>query len=90
MNEVVKQLDALLERLDRGVSDERSNDERGPDAIDAILARPARETGVRRLHDDPAIMAFRRELVDGLVRIDTLRKFLDVLSSLVGGAWPSK
>ena len=49
------------------------------DAIDRILARPARRTRVRSLRDHPAIIGFRRELEDDLVRADSVRQVLGLI-----------
>ena len=49
------------------------------DAIDRALARSARRTRVRSLRDHPAIIGFRRELEDDLVRADTVRQVLGLI-----------
>ncbi len=45
-------------------------------AIDRIMARPARRARVHFLRDHLAIIGFRWELQDGLVRADTVRQVL--------------
>jgi len=56
---------------------------RAPDAIDAALAAPSRTTSVSSLRDDPAIVAFRRELIDGMIRADTAHRLLSLLSTIL-------
>lgn len=56
---------------------------RAPDAIDDILASPPRATNVRSLRDDPVIVSFRRELMNGMIRADTAHKLLGLLSTLL-------
>ena len=53
------------------------------DAIDDILDGRPRETGVRSLRDAPAVIAFRRELEDGLVRADTLHQVLGLVLAII-------
>ena len=54
------------------------------DAIDAVLASPARTTGVRSLRSSPEIEAFRQALVDGLIRADTVNRLLRLVNEVVG------
>ena len=54
------------------------------DAIEAVLASPARATAVRSLRDSPEIEAFRQALVDGLIRADTVNKLLGLINEIVG------
>ncbi len=89
MTEIVKQLDALLERIGAAGPSQTEpvplqEADAMPDAIDAVLAQPQRQTNVQRLQNDPAMAAFREELVNGLIRVDTVRQFLSVLSKAIG------
>jgi len=54
------------------------------DAIDAVLASPARTTAVRSLRSSPEIEAFRQALVDGLIRVDTVNQLLRLVNEVVG------
>ena len=58
------------------------------DAIDDALERPARQTQVVSLADSPVMAAFRSELSDGLIRIDTLNQVLRLIT-LVIERWPA-
>ncbi|MCK6485704.1 MAG: hypothetical protein HUU22_18185 [Phycisphaerae bacterium] len=53
------------------------------DAIDAVLSAPARTTDVRRLGDHPVMQTFRAELTDGLIRADTARQTIGLLTRLM-------
>lgn len=59
------------------------------DAIDAELARPARATGVVSLREAPEVEAFREELVNGLIRVDTVNRLLRLVNELVARAMVS-
>lgn len=54
------------------------------DAIDSVLAAPARNTAVRSLRRAPEIEAFRQALTDGLIRADTVNKLLRLVNEVVG------
>lgn len=54
------------------------------DAIDSVLASPARATAVRSLRSAPEIEAFRQALVDGLIRTDTVNQLLRLVNEVVG------
>lgn len=56
---------------------------RMPDAIDAELAAPARVTGVVSLREAPEIQAFRQELIDGLIRTDTVNQLLHLANTVI-------
>ena len=74
---LTEELDRLLDLLDQGV-------ERRPgsgDALDLILASPKRRTRVRSLRHDPTVEAFRRELTDGLIRVDTANRLLTLVNA---------
>ena len=85
-----RELDALIERLESVV---RAASAQGGDAIDKILASPGRETQVKSLRDSEVVSRFRRDLIDGLIRIDTanqlfrlIRTILDQLPLIAAGA----
>jgi len=89
--DAVKALDELIEQLDGADVDgaevaPESVGENDPatDAIDRVLGSQPRTTNVRSLKGDPAIEAFRRELVDGLIRVDTAGQLLRLVSQVVG------
>ena len=73
------ELDRLLQTLDDGI---RRRPETG-DAIDHILESTPRESRVRSLRHDPAVEAFRTELTDGLIRVDTANRLLNLVNTVV-------
>ena len=76
----------LTDELDRLMDVLEGEIERQPgsgDAIDLILASPQRATQVRSLRHDPVVEAFRRELTDGLIRVDTAGRLLNLVSTVV-------
>ena len=74
-------LTALLERLEENIPQPKRKD-----AIDAILAGEPRTTGVRSLRDHEVVQQFRRELSDGLIRVDTANKLLGLIRTVVEAA----
>lgn len=50
------------------------------DAIGAELSRPARTTAVVSLREAPEVEAFRNELIDGLIRADTVNQLLRLVN----------
>ena len=50
------------------------------DAIGQELSRPARTTNVISLKDAPEVQAFRNELIDGLIRVDTANQLLRLVN----------
>jgi len=50
------------------------------DAIGTELSRPARTTAVVSLQDAPEVEAFRNELIDGLIRVDTVNQLLRLVN----------
>lgn len=80
MSEVTAELDRLIDQLD---SPEPGAGVAGADAIDAVLASPPRVTAVRSLRRDPVVETFRRELTDGLIRVDTLNRLLSLVNTVV-------
>ena len=79
MADVTAELDQLIDKLD-GVVEVTGG---ASDAIDAVLASPPRSTGVRSLRRDPVVETFRQELVDGLIRVDTLNRLLGLVNTVV-------
>ncbi len=82
----VEALDELIEQLDGTDVSAVEGDSPKPaaDAIDRVLGSQPRTTNVRSLKGDETIEAFRRELVDGLIRVDTAGRALRLLSQVVG------
>jgi len=74
-------LEALLDRLEEGIPQLKRKD-----AIDAILASEPRTTAARSLRDHEVVQQFRRELADGLIRVDTANKLLGLIRTIVDAA----
>ena len=74
-------LHALFARLEEVIPKARRKD-----AIDAILASEPRTTAVRSLRDHEVVQQFRRELSDGLIRVDTANKLLGLIHTVVEAA----
>jgi hypothetical protein len=55
----------------------------GGDAIDAVLASEPRTTQAVSVRQAPEMEAFRRELVDGLIRVDTVNQVLRLLNEWI-------
>ncbi len=53
------------------------------DAIDQVLAEAPRSTGIVSLRDAPEVAAFRNELTDGLIRVDTANQLLRLINEVV-------
>ncbi len=83
MNTITEPLDRLIEQLSAKASAPTAAADRG-DAIDGILSGRPRQSGVPDLHQHPAVQQFRRDLIDGYIRVDTARQLLELLSLLVG------
>ncbi len=84
MSDVTKELDRLLGQLDTAVEQKAAaRAPLGGDAIDDVLASPARQTAVRSLREAPEVEAFRNELVDGLIRADTANQLLRLVALVV-------
>ena len=69
---------ALLEQLEESIPPSKRKD-----SIDAILASEPRTTAVRSLRDHEVVQQFRRELSDGLIRVDTANKLLGLIRTVV-------
>ncbi len=67
---------------------QRAIDGRPKDAIDAELSRPARQTGVGAIAEAPEVEAFRREILDGMIRVDTANQLLRLVSIVVEKVLP--
>lgn len=81
MAKVSDNLMALLERLEESIPQPKRKD-----AIDAILAGEPRTTAVRSLREHEVVQQFRRELSDGLIRVDTANKLLGLIRTVVEAA----
>lgn len=55
----------------------------GGDAIERTLSEPGRSSAVRSLREAPEVDAFRQELIDGLIRVDTANRLLQLLNTVV-------
>jgi hypothetical protein len=77
--DAVEVLDGLVDQLGRAVDKKLKKN----DAIDDVLSSPARTTAVESLRNSPVITAFRRELTDGLIRVDTASKALTLVGQVV-------
>lgn len=74
MKEVLRELDALLDRLGDATVEQPPRD-----AIDEILHEPLRKTTVSPLRDHEAVRRFRQEVTDGLIRLDTARQLIGLI-----------
>lgn len=82
MSEITSDLDRLLERLAEPHTG-RAGTTRAVDAIDAELARAARRTAVQSVREAPEVEAFRDELIDGLIRVDTANRLLRLIAMVL-------
>lgn len=80
MSEVTAELDRLVARLEAA---EASRVPARGDAIDEALEQPARRTEVRAVSASAEMEAFRRELIDGLIRADTANRLLRLVAEIV-------
>ena len=74
------EVDALVSELERAIGRAARG---GGDAIDDILESPRRRTGVKSVRHHEAVEAFRRELTDGLIRADTARQLLRLVTVIL-------
>ena len=74
-------LDAMVANLQTLIN--RQAAKSSGDAIDAELSKPGRKTDVVSLKDAPEVEAFRNELSDGLIRVDTAHQLLTLVNTLV-------
>lgn len=58
------------------------------DAIDATMDLPARKTQAKALRNAAGMATFRSELIDGLIRVDSVRGLIDLCNSILE-RWPS-
>lgn len=82
MSEAVAALEGMLDRLDGPGGEEVG------DAIDRVRASAVRTTNVRSLRRDPVMEQFRKELSDGLIRADTVRQVLELVSMALDARSP--
>jgi hypothetical protein len=76
-----EQLDALIERLERIVG--ASGPATPGDALDRILAAPGRQSAAASLRDSEVVQAFRNDLIDGLIRIDTANQLFRLVRAVL-------
>lgn len=82
--ELSRDLDRLLTALESVQAKNEAPVAPAPaDAIVVELARPTRTTAVVSLREAPEIEAFRNELVDGIVRADTVNRLLRLLDEVI-------
>lgn len=79
MPNLTDELDQLIKMIDGEIQRQPGSG----DMLDLILASPQRETRVRSLRHDPVVEAFRQELTDGLIRVDTANKLLSLVNTVV-------
>ena len=93
------ELDALIEELDQAIQHESEHEANespaiagaaesvthsgDTDALDVILGSPKRSTQVTQLRNSDVVQQFRRDLLNGTVRIERLIKFLTVVGAVV-------
>jgi len=70
-------LSKLLSALQRAVND------RPADAIDTELQAEPRRTALKDISSAPEVEAFRNELVDGLIRVDTVNRLLNLVALII-------
>ncbi len=70
--------DRLVAALDAARQDHAVDD-----AISRLLAAPPRTTALTELRDEPVMQQFRAELSDALIRADTVRRMLELITTAV-------
>jgi hypothetical protein len=70
-------LGTLQERLDK--QEQKGRD----DAITAVLNTPPRQTAVASLRESAVVETFREALVDGLIRVDTANRLLQLINDVI-------
>ncbi len=87
LDELMDTLDGVLGQTDAGGAAETEPGGAAAgatgDAIDAVLSSPPRATRVRSLRQSPEAEAFRQAVVDGLIRVDTANRLLQLVNSVV-------
>ncbi len=87
MASVTEALDRLVGAVDQAASQADGGattpSQRARDAIDEVLEGPRRTTQVVSLGESEVVAAFRRELADGFIRIDTVNQLLRLVSAVV-------
>jgi len=87
MASVTEALDQLVKAVDQAATRDEATGPAGPqrarDAIDDVLESPRRTTQVVSLAGSDVVEAFRRELADGFIRIDTVNQLLRLVSAVV-------
>ena len=82
-NQSTSVLDQLLATLDAAADKEPKTFTGNPDAITLKMAKERRKTNVTSVRDDPVMEAFRQELTDGLIRVDTVQKVISLVNTVV-------
>lgn len=85
MNELMAILEELLGESNAIETDAGGEAPMGPDAIDEVLNRPARESKVVSLKDHEALRRFRGELSAGSVSVNTVLAVLRLVHGLLRG-----
>jgi len=78
MTEASEVLDEMIDALET-----RARKAAGGDAIDRVLAGPVRRSSASSLREHEVVGAFRRELSDGMIRVDTANRLLGLLGKLI-------
>jgi len=73
-NSALDDLDALVSKLDTKLAGSKRRD-----AIDLILGSTPRATTVTSLREHETIQRFKKELIDGLIRVDTAHQLLGLI-----------
>lgn len=86
MANVTEALDRLVGAADQAAAGDggaTTPAQRARDAIDEVLEGPRRTTQVVSLGQSEVVAAFRRELADGFIRIDTVNQLLRLVSAVI-------
>ncbi|MFQ5462662.1 MAG: hypothetical protein ACE5E5_08555 [Phycisphaerae bacterium] len=78
MTEASEILDDMIDALET-----RARKVADGDAIDRVLSGPVRRSTASSLRDHEAVRAFRRELSDGMIRVDTVNRLLGLVGKLI-------
>lgn len=80
MSSLLDEVNALAGNLDRLRS---LSVPKQADAIDRVLAEPARTTEVVSVKDSAEMEAFREAVVDGLIQNDAVRQLLSLVNTVL-------
>ena len=81
MSDINRELEELIRQLDRRIAHAESATPR--DVIDVIIESEPRSTRVSSLRQHPVVQQFHKELVDGLIRADTVNRLLRLITLLL-------